>query len=194
MYNIFLQCWFQSETTQWSPSESLTCLYSGVIPQSLLLSLVILLSWVVPEVKAETEMETQGDLWEAILSSMIRRCGSGTRKGRKPIWVCYQASKPCGQPRLPFQYGALGDHVERCPRVILFRTYESGNSSHNPYPLLASGHSRGDSFSSTSSMPPGEFQMQALEGWVPRACCRGSGMDSICCNYTDSFEEDGPVL
>lgn len=146
-----------------------------------------------PEVKAETEMETQGDLWEAVLSRMIRRWGRGTRKGRKPIWVCYQARKPCGQLRLPFQYGALGDRVERCPRVILFRTYESGNSSRNPYPLLASGHSRGDSFSSTSSMLPGEFQMQALEAWVPRACCRGSGLDSICCNYTDSFEEDGPV-
>ena len=44
-----------------------------MIPQSLLLFFVIVLDWVVPEVEAETEIGTQVDLWEEILSLMTRR-------------------------------------------------------------------------------------------------------------------------
>ena len=32
-----------------------------------------MLDWVVPEVEAETEIQMQGDIWEAILSSMTQR-------------------------------------------------------------------------------------------------------------------------
>ena len=80
------QCWFPSKTTHLSCSPLSP--HSPFIQSDcsvFALSFTTGLDQILPEAEAETGIQMQVDIQEAILGSMIRECGSGTRKGRKPM-------------------------------------------------------------------------------------------------------------